>query len=806
MSESLNTNIAGYTYPSDNIAPEKKGKEYIMSYARAMYYNYVNQAFQIGYNSRGQYSINRLYALGMQDVNQFKQQLGITEDDAQMVSIDFKPLDIGNKFVQVVKGNMQRQSYKINAKAINPLGINERREFENKVAFDILFKAKIDEIKKMIGEDTQEAEELPKTIEELQLYMQSDYKTNAEIMAELSFALVAYQNDWHIIKDKVIEDLIICGITCVKDWIDSNGAVKLRVVDPENLITGWTTRPDFADCRHYGEIIFQTVAELKQLDSFQHLSEKDWETIAERYKGQWGNPFDYSNYIYNTQAYQTYIFPYDGVRVPILDFEFKTVNDYRFEEKRSNKGSLAIKRVDSKYKPQESTQGSKYERKLIRKAWEVWYSGKWIIDSEYLFDYGMVTNMKRHKNSLESARSSFSCYAPSMYKMRIKSLMERAIEPINMIHINWYRYQQCVAQARPKGGAIDINALIDVQAGDGGDTFTPLEVKDIFDKTGILLYSSRDVAGRPTGSPWQDIENGMASDAQRYLSNINFGIELINQLTGINSAMDASNPNAELGKGQTQLAIQSSNNALNPLYMAFRNLLIMVADSAILRVQDTISAGNNIEGYINAIGSNVVTFIKINKDITLYDFAIELESASDDEDVALLNQWIQTELAVRTQGGAGGITLEDAMEIRQVMKSNVKLASKLLTVKRKQREQEAHKMALEQQQQSQAMSAQASQVAEQAKQQTLQLEYQLKAQLEQLKSQSQMQVETIKAEALKTAYTIQAQGNLAKTGLQGEIDGHLELIKGANKNMELQANIADEQEKAVEEVSQSKSE
>jgi hypothetical protein len=383
--------------------------------------------------------------------------------------------------------------------------------------------------------------------------------------------------------------------------------------------------------------------------------------------------------------------------------------------------------------------------------------------------------------------------------------MERAVEPINMIHINWYRYQQCVAQARPKGGAIDINALIDVQAGDGGDTFTPLEIKDIFDKTGLLLYSSRDVAGRPTGSPWQDIENGMASDAQRYLNNINFGIEMINQLTGVNSAMDASNPNAEMGKGQTQLAIQSANNALNPLYMAFRNLLIMVADSAILRVQDTIQAGNNIEGYINAIGSSAVTFIKVNKDITLYDFAIEIESASDDEDIALLNQWIQTELAVRTQGGAGGITLEDAMEVRQVMKSNVKMASKLLCLKRKQREAEAHKMALEQQQQSQQMSAQSAQVAEQAKQQTLQMEYQLKAELEKLKGEMDIQKEQIRAESLKMAYTIQAQGNLAKTGLQGEIDGHLELIKGANKNMDLQSSIADEQERAVEEVSKPKS-
>jgi hypothetical protein len=796
----INTVLTGYTYPSDNLPPEKKGKNYILDYAKALYYNYINQSISLGFNERNQYSINRLFSMGLQDVNQYKQMLGLGDEDEQFVSIDFKPLDIGNKFAQVVKGNMQRQSYKVSARAINPLGLEERRAFENKLAFDILFKDKIEEIKRILNmqdQEGQEQQELPKTIEELQMYMQSDYKSNAEVMAELSFALVAYQNDWHVIKDKVIDDLIVCGITCVKDYIDSNGAVKLRVVDPENLITGWTERPDFKDCRHFGEIQYKTISELKQLDSFRSLTEEDWEKIANKFKGDWGNPVNYKSSTMNPNSK----YYYDGARVPVLDFEFKTVNTYSYEKKTSSKGSISVKKVPGDYKPQQTIQGSKYERQVTRKAWEVWYSGKWIIDTDYMFDYGMVTNMKRHKTSLQDARSSFSCYAPSMYKMRVKSLMEKAIEPINMIHINWYRFQQCVAQARPKGGAIDINALLDVQAGDGGDTFTPLEIRDIFDKTGLLLYSSRDVAGRQTGSPWQDIENGMASDAQRYLNNINYGIELINQLTGINSAMDASNPNAEMGKGQTQLAIQSANNALNPLYMAYRNLLLMVADSAVLRVQDTITAGNNIEGYINAVGSSFVDFIKINKDITLYDFAIEIESTSDDEDIAILNSYIQTELAVRSQSGAGGITVEDAMEIRSVMKSNLKQASRLLSLKRKQREQEAHQRALEQQQQSQQMSAQASQVAEQAKQQTLQLEYQLKAELEKLKGELELQKEQIRAESLKMAYTIQAQGNLAKTGLQGEIDGHIELIKGANKNEALQASIADEQEKAVEQVS-----
>ena len=760
-------NIAYATYPDDFIPNEQKGRDWILKYLTAMYSNYMASNTNIGYANRGQYYINRMYSLGTQPNEQYKNiaNFGLGDDSFFDGNINWKPLNIGTKTHQIIKGKMQKTGWKVTAKAVNQEAIEARRQHENNLAFNILFGEQMNELKRMIGEQPIPADEnLPKTLEDLAIYMSSDYKSNGEIMAEAGWDLIAQQNDWNVLRDIIADHIICFGVAGTREYLDSNGAVRIRVVDPENLITGWSERPDFKDSRHFGEVRLMTIQELRQLENLQHISLEEWDEIAKVNSTQYGGYFNpnlgMGQPVQNSRLAN---YPFDGIRIPVLEAEFKSINNVELEQKFNSLGNYTAKKPTK----ERNKQGSKYEYKTTRKQYEVWYKGSYIIGTNHVFNYGLVTNMRRAKSSLENAYSSYHIYAPNMYKMRVSAIIEDLIAPIDQINLAYFKMQIAMAKARPKGLAIDVNSLIGVGGGDGGDGFTLPELRDILDKTGDSLYNGLATGGETRITAPMTQENGMASDVMRYWEIIKNNLELINAITGINSAVDGSNPNPEVGKAQSQIAIESSNNVLNSLFVATKNLLQETAKGCVMSLQETINAGNNIEGWVNGLGKSITEYIRINKDICMYDFGIFVENVDLTQEQALLINMIQQELAIRTQGGSGGILLEDALEIYEVMKSNLKMARNILKARRKQRQEEdtQKQQAMIQEQQQGAL--QAAQGAEQAKQQTLMLEYKLKTDYMLLEKQAD-QSSKISVKELEMA------GQMAvtelKLGMQAEAD------------------------------------
>ena len=802
----LGATVGYISYPNDFIPNEEKNGTWIRKYIQAMWSNYLAMNSNIGYSNRGQYAVNRMYAMGTQPNLQYKNiaNFGLGDADIFEDNINWQTLNIGSKFKQIIKGKMQNTGWTVTARAVNPEAIEARRQHENNLAFNVLFGEQMNEIKRLIGEEPIPADQnLPKTLEEVNIYMSSDYKSNGEIMAEVGWDLIAQQNDWNVLRDKIADDIIECGIAGTKEYLDSNGAVRIRIVNPENLVTGWTERPDFKDCRHFGEVRLMTIQELRQLDSLANISLEEWDEIAQQHDSNYNGFFNTAMSVgYATNSNRIRNYPFDGIRIPVLEAEFKSINNVDVEQKIHPNGNYTVRKNEK----ERNKQGSKYEYKKTRKQYEVWYKGSWIIGTDYIFDFGMVTNMRRAKTSLENAYSNYHIYAPNMYNMRVRAIMEDTIAPIDQINLAFFKMQIMLAKARPKGSAIDVNSLIGIGAGDGGDLFTVSELRDIRDKTGDLLYNSLAARGEVRISPPVDQENGMSNDVMRNWEIIDRNIALLNSITGINSVVDASNPNPEVGKAQSQIAIQSSNNALSSLMIATKNLLQQTAKGCIMSMQESIRAGNSIEGWTNALGSSIMQYIKVNKDVCMYDFGIWVENVDLTEERNVLMGLVQQELAIRTQGGQGGLLLEDALEIYEVMKSNLKMARNILKARRKQRQEEdtQKQQAIIQEQQQGAL--QAAQGAEQAKQQTLMLEYKLKTEYELTRIQAEQQSKASVKE-------IEMAGNMAitelKMGMQSEAEkfkmmmqseynalGKIADTMHRREEMELQAEMAQKQQMA----------
>jgi hypothetical protein len=779
MASASADNKGNLVFPNPLISPKQKDYKYIMQYGKAMWYTYLRYNSNIGYINRTQYEINRMYSMGIQDIEQYKNIIDIKDgkDGSSYLNLDWSQLAVMHKYANIFRGLMTNTNYKITANAINPIGIDKRNQAKLKDMFNFQFKDKLAELNQYLGveEQPQQANKPEfSSLEEVELYYEHDYKLDEEMAAIDGWNIIAETNDWNNeIKEQLSADLFDYGICGTRDYVDSNGVIKIRRINPENLVMGWSDRLDFKDCPHFGEVVFKTVSELKQLTSAspQELDEAGWEKLAKSCLGNWNNPLTFvSMNTYNTSIGR----PYDGIRIPCLDFEFESVNRYEYVTEKDHTGNDMIIETDPTLGTVE--EDSVYNRKRIRKDIKVLYTGVWVMGTDIIFDAGLAQNLKRRNGSLQDVMSNFHLYAPTKKGMRVKSLVEMCIPLVNNIHISWFKLQAAMAQATPKGLAIDINAITGIVKGMGGETWNPLDIIELRQATGTLLYRSVDDEGRPLGNgrlPIQEQENGMAQDIFRYIDIINNNHKMIYDLMGFNEVSAGGTPNPETGKAQSEMAIQATNNALKPLFKAYTSVLERTARSCIQRLQDT--SKNGVKGYEQSLGAMNMAVLGAFPDLSMWDFGIIIEQAPSDQEIQLLDAMAQRELSVREQGGAGGITFADYLTIRDVMKYNLKKAARLLDQRKKISAMEFAKM---QQANSQANSQAQAEASMAASKQAMEMQMQMDKFKFEMKLQGDMQLQQMKDQMAIQKQLLANEGILEKA----EMDNTTAIIIADSKN------------------------
>ena len=470
-------------------------------------------------------------------------------------------------------------------------------------------------------------------------------------------------------------------------------------------------------------VIEMTISDLKQAAGNQ-FSEEEYEQIAKNHIGLLGNPKEWpsSLSIYNKG--------YDKFRIRILDLEFYSVNQMVFESRIDRRGN----KIYAKGKFEDR---NKRKEKYERVAYKVVYKGKWILGTDYIFDHGLCTDMKRAKSSLMDTEMSFHLFAPEFFDMKAYGMMEQLIPIADAIQIAWYRLQNAINQSRPKGIMIEMGGLEDIPLGSGGKKLDPMSVLDLYNKTGTLVYRKLDASGKMTNvKPIEELENGLGRDVMNYWQIIQNNIQLIRDITGMNEMTDGSTPDPRTLTTVAQMAAESTSNALSHILTAERNLLESVANAVVLRLQDVVQRGN-VEGYIRSLGSNTMKFIKVSSNLSMHEFGIVLEDKPTAEQRAMLLQQVQSMAA------QGLMDIEDAIIIENT--DNLKVAQQLLAWKIKKRREQAQEDDMRRQQMNAQVQMQAAQAAEQAKQQTLQVEGQVKSQIIQVEKQ-------FDAELLKMKY------------------------------------------------------
>lgn len=757
------------SFPSHLISPSEKGKDWVLQFCKAAWSSFENDnPREMFYHARYRYEVIKSYAMGNQSINKYKPLLGVDEESKEdWLAIDWSIIPIVPKFRRIALGKLNKIDYNIVATPVDSLANDEVEDYFAQTKAKLLMREEAKKIDPALLEnpilalDPNEA----KDMEELEIQMNYTFKHQMSIEAEQAIKLVLEQNEIEKIREKIKEDFFDYGVAGYKEYIDSNGAIRIRPINPRNILINNCKSKDFNDSVYVGEIIEMTISDLKQMagDSF---SAEEYENIAKNVIGKYGNPKEWpsSLSIYNKG--------YDTFRIRLLDIEFFSINEMVYEQRIDRRGNKVYARA--KYEDR-----NKRKDKFDRFAYKVAYKGKWIIDTDYIFDYGLCTNMKRAKSSLMDTKLSYHIYAPEFFDMRAYGIMEQLIPIADAIQVAWYRLQNAINQARPKGIIIEMGALEDIPLGKGGKKLEPMKVLDLYNKTGTLVYRKADAQGRMTNyKPIEELENGLGRDVMTYYQIIQNHIQMLRDITGMNEMTDGSTPDPRTLTTVAKLAYEGTNNALAHIVQGDKKLLESLANAVVIRIQDVASSGS-IKGYVRSLGNNTMKFFQASPSISLHEFGIFLEDKPTDDQRQMLMQQVASGQA------SGLLDIEDAIIIQNT--DNLKVAQQLLAYKIKKRKQAEEEKAMRMQQMNAQVQQESAMAAEQAKQQTLQVEGQMKAQLMQvekeleakmleMKYQYELQLEQLRQEGKVVAKKEENKGKKSVTKLKmGQPDDELEM-------------------------------
>ncbi len=743
-------------FPSQVVSDQEKASiEYGEQVAQAIEEEWFSQGRTTGnryLTNWNNFNQLRLYARGEQSVQKYKDELSIN-GDLSYLNLDWTPVPILSKFVDIVVNGISQKSYDVKAYAQDPESVRKRTNYATKLYEDMISKEYLLNLEQTLGIDAFQSpskDVIPENPEDLELHMQLSYKQSIEIAQEEAISSVMAQNKYDLTRRRLNMDLAVCGIAAVKTDFNTANGVTIDYVDPAYMVYSYTEDPNFEDIYYVGEVKSLTIPELK----------KEFPGIPE----------DELKRIQNTPGNKSYITGYgnyDNNTVQVLYFDYKTYHNQVFKIKQTDQGLMkAIEKPDT-FNPPEN---DNFER--VARSIEVLYSGAKVLGTNIMLNWELSKNMTRPYADTTKVKMNYAICAPRMYKGRIESLVSRCTGFADMIQLTHLKLQQVISRMVPDGVYLDMDGLAEVDLGNGTN-YNPAEALNMYFQTGSVVGRSLTQDGEMNAGkvPVQELQSGSGNaKISSLISTYQYYLQMIRDVTGLNEARDGSLPDRNTLVGLQKLAANASNTATKHILQSSLYLTLRISENVALRVADALEFPLTKNSLQNSISTYNIKTLEEIVNLNLHDFGIFLELEPDEEEQAQLEQNIQAAIQ------QGGINLEDAIDLRQI--KNLKLANQMLKVKRKQKQKED--MQIQQaniaaQGQAQADTAEKTAMAEVQKQEAV---TNTKVQFEQ--SKNQMEIERM-----------QIQSELEMQKMQRRFEFDLQL-----KQMDMQA--IGEKEKMIE--------
>ena len=727
----IKINISPTSFPGQFVSDaEKATQEYGLQIGQAIQYEWFRKdGNQCRYYSQWRdFHRLRLYARGEQSTQKYKNELAI-DGDLSYLNLDWTPVPIIPKFVDIVVNGMSDRLFKPKAYAQDAMSLSKRNKYQNMVEGQMAAKDILQTIKENSGVDPfmMDVQDLPENDEELQLHMQINYKPAIEIAEEEAINTIFDENHYQDTRKRIDYDIATIGIGVAKHEFLPGAGVEISYVDPANIVYSYTEDPYFKDCFYWGEIKTLPITELLKIDP--KLTNEDLDEIS-KYSQTWYNYYNVAQYYENSLFYRD--------TATLLYFNYKTSKTIVYKKKKLDNGGIRmIEKDDTFNPPTEMMEEGSFEK--VEKKIDVWYTGVMVMGTNYLLKWEMSANMVRPKSSSQHALPNYVACAPRMYKGVIESLVRRMIPFADLIQLTHLKLQQVIARTVPDGVFIDADGLNEVDLGTG-NAYNPEDALRLYFQTGSVIGRSYTQDGEFNNARvpiTQLTSNSGASKTQMLIANYNHYMDMIRTVTGLNEARDGSDPDPNSLVGLQKLAALNSNTATRHILEAGLFIYRSLAEALTYRIADIVEYADFKEDFVNKIGKYNVSILEEIRHLYVYDFGIFIEVSPDEEQKAQLEANIQMALS------KGDINLEDAIDIREI--KNLKLANQLLKMKRVKTQEREEKMAMQKQAITAQQQLQSQQMAAQTAMAKIQQETQSKMQIKQ--AEVAFDIERMKAEA-----------------------------------------------------------
>jgi hypothetical protein len=761
-----------FSFPESNIDPRKKDKSYILKYVKAAYNtSRGNMPSSLYFGSKDMDTI-RAYAQGAQSTDRYKQVL-LTDENAEesWQSVKWDIVPILPKFREIAVARIYQQGIDVQANAVDDLSKSEEDKYFNKNKVKILMR----EVAEQMGSELADSPVLkpgqgePEDMEQLEIEKEFGYKHVMAAEAELAIEL-SHGNSNFTENDKlVVENLIDFGIGGLTQWIDENGTVKERSIDVQRLILSYCTKKDFSDLVYWGE-----VQEVSLTDLAPYFSRSEMETLCNKAKGQWGNPF---NYDVTKDRY------WERFKVYVIDFKFLDWNTTAYEDRlddaenerfgktKFNKVARTYVNSDG-YLEEENTVSvaemnkastTLAEPKYMASTEKVMYKAKWIIDSDFVYDFGLSENMVRKPSCWWDTGLDIQLYAWNFEKMKFKGLTERLMPLADDVQLTWYKIQNLKNKLMPYILNMDLDSFEGIAFGKGGANMKPYEVVDFLFSNYIALYRSRDkFTNNPNYKPVTVESTGAEMFVRQFKEDMFSTIDMMRQVSGLNEITDGSAPNPKNLNSTNEAAALGTNNALWPIYNARKSIVLRSAENIVLKQQIAVKLGK-VSGMVKALGTDTLKMYQINPEIANRELGIFVEDAPTEE------QRQQLWMDVNAKETAGLLDVSDKIMVMSTR--NLKMAAMVLSYRIRKRKEAQQQFEMQKIQEANQGNQQVAMMSEQMKQQTIQV--QLQADLQRIEAQMRWEYQ-IQSMSKQVDYNAQeVQANARTIGQQIQADAKI---------------------------------
>ena len=414
-------------YPSIFASPEEKAtKEYALEVCKAVYWNNWS-TYQNAYGNSGRARMvdNRDWSNGNFNIQPFiggKHSKGNRSKNPLMKQLDFDPVTEQPKYRDIIVGYLEELDFDITASSINPMA--KAKKEDARIRELAILKAKQAGITQQINEAAgrpmmpqTNLEFEPETQEQIDSYFNlGGFKEVAELEIELGNAIAQNDSDWKAIKKLLLEDAFDTGRMAIDIYYDKTGRVKYKYVDPVNC--------GVEDYRgHYLQrplrIWYTELMSVHELliDAGDQFTLAEAEAIAKCYENKFGNPVwnqSYQGWQYYVNTDSTYAYFWYNYKVPVMKVYWEELDYYSTETEEKYGKSISMPapyNAQSRVKVVHS-KGETEERqvKVEKTAVHKYYTSKWIVNTDYVYDHGPVPFQARDPQDIRFALCPLKYY------------------------------------------------------------------------------------------------------------------------------------------------------------------------------------------------------------------------------------------------------------------------------------------------------------------------------------------------------------------------------------------------------------